>query len=98
MCARMIDLKDKQVVSLKDGAVIGFLSDAEINTLSGKIVSIIVSCKGRGMGLFARNDEYVIPWESIEVIGNDSILVNFEIPHHPERKRKNVISGIFYND
>lgn len=98
MCARIIDLKDKQVVSLKDGCVIGFLCDAEINTLSGKIVSIIVSCKSRGFSILSRNDEYVIPWDSIEVIGNDSILVNFEIPHHTERKRKNVISGIFYND
>ena len=98
MCARIIDLKDKQVVSLKDGCVIGFLCDAEINTLSGKIISIIVSCKGRGFNILTRNDEYVIPWESIEVIGNDSILVNFEIPRHTDRKRKNVISGIFYND
>lgn len=98
MCCRIIDLRDKQVVSLKDGCVIGYLSDAEINTLSGKLVSIIVSCKSKGINLLGRNDEYIIPWESIEVIGNDSILVNFEAPHNTDRKRKNVISGIFYND
>ncbi len=98
MQCRMIELRDKQVVSVKDGCVIGFVCDVEIDSTSGKLVSIVVSGKSRGVGLLSRNEDIVIPWSSIEVIGHDSILVNFDVPLPQTRKRKGLFNSLFYGD
>lgn len=98
MCCRIIELRDKQVVSLKDGCVIGYVCDVEIDTECGKLTAIIVVGKSKGFSILGRNEEFVIPWSCIEVIGNDSILVNFEISLQKERKRKSAFSGLFYGD
>ncbi len=98
MTCRIIELRDKQVLSIKDGMVIGFVSDIEIDTECGKLTAILVCAKGRGSVFFGRNEDIKIPWEKIEVIGNDSILVNFEGYISPQRGKKGVLSGLFYGD
>lgn len=98
MRCRIVELRDKQVVSIKDGAVIGYVCDIEFDTDSGDLTSIVVAGHSRGFGLLARNDDIVIPWDKIEVIGNDSILVCFESFVPQTRKKRSVLSGLFYGD
>lgn len=98
MQCRIIELRDKQVVSMRDGSVIGFVCDVEIDTANGTLTAIVVAGKSRGFGLLGRNDDIVIPWSSIEVIGHDSILVNFDIPLSQPRKRKSTFSSLFYGE
>lgn len=76
---RINELKDKQVISVKDGAVLGFVSDVELDIENGRLTAVIIPGRSRGLGLFGREGDIIIPWEKIEVIGNDSILVNFEL-------------------
>ena len=78
MFCRIDDLKNKQVVCVKDGCVLGFVSDIEMNTETGALTSIIIFGKMRFFGFFGREDDIVIPWEDIKVIGNETILVNTE--------------------
>jgi YlmC/YmxH family sporulation protein len=72
----MYDLRQKEIVNVNDGARYGFVSDLELNSADGKIVALIVPGPGRVLGVFGRDQEYRIPWENINKIGDDVILVN----------------------
>ena len=37
MLCRLVDMREKQVVCIKDGAILGYVSDFEIDTDSGKL-------------------------------------------------------------
>ncbi len=88
MCCRIVDLKDKQVICIKDGSFLGYVCDVEVDTCDGKLVSIIVPQRGKFFGLFGRDDDLIIPWCDIEVIGNDSILICTEIKRPYKKKRR----------
>lgn len=76
MFCRIADLKNKQVVCVKNGAILGFVSDVEFNTTTGKMESIVIFGRPRFFGLFGRTDDIVIPWNEIVVIGGETILVS----------------------
>lgn len=76
MFCRIADLKNKQVVCVKNGAILGFISDVEFNTTTGKMESIVIFGRPRFFGLFGRTDDIVIPWNEIVVIGGETILVS----------------------
>lgn len=80
MLCRIDDLKNKQVVCVKDGCVLGFISDVEMDTQNGNLTSIIIFGRLRFFGLFGREDDITIPWEDIKVIGAETVLVNTETP------------------
>ena len=81
-------LQDKEVINVCDGSRLGFVCDFAVDTCSGKIVSI--SVPGEIKLFTTRNNVIVIPWEKIERIGEDTILVNIpprsECCKHPSKK------------
>ena len=79
MIQRIAEIKDKQVVCLEDGCVLGFVGDIELDTSNGKLSSIVIFGRPKGFGLFGRDDDLVIPWENITVIGEETILVKCQI-------------------
>lgn len=96
MCCRIVEMKDKQVVCIKDGTILGFVCDVEVDTCSGKLCSIVVFGRRRCFGLLGREEDCVIPWENIEVIGQDSILVSFDPPRTRRKKRRGgFVGGLF---
>jgi len=72
----MYDLRQKEIVNITDGARYGFVSDLELDTCEGRILSLIVPGPGRVLGVFGRDQEYRIPWDKITKIGDDIILVD----------------------
>jgi len=76
MNARVTDFRNKQVVCVKNGAVLGFVSDVEINADDGKIEAVVIFGRPRLFGLLGREEDIVISWKEIEVIGNETILVS----------------------
>lgn len=76
MIVRIAELKDRQVVCVKDGAILGYVGDIELDTENGKLSSLVIFGKAKGLGLFGREDDLVIPWDSIDIIGDETILVN----------------------
>ncbi len=78
MICRIDELKNKQVVCVKDGGVIGFVSDVELDTTTGRLISIIIFGRFKFFGLFGKEEDIVIPWQDIKVIGGETILVNTE--------------------
>jgi len=73
LCVR--DLKSKMVVNVLDGKQLGGIMDIEIDISNGRLTAIVVPGPGRFLGLFGRNEDVVIPWEKINKIGVDCILV-----------------------
>ena len=69
------ELRCKEVINAKNGCRIGQVSDVEIDTCSGCIVSLIIWGRPKCFGLFGREDDIRIKWNEIEVIGDDTILI-----------------------
>lgn len=75
MRCTVTDLRAKEVINIEDGSRIGCVTDVEVNTSTGCVVSIIVFC-GKGIcGFLGRGEEITICWQDIIVIGDDTILV-----------------------
>jgi len=68
------ELREKEVINVCDGTRLGCPSDFEFNVYEGVITAIIVPRPSGFLGLSHAND-LIIPWESIERIGTDAILV-----------------------
>ena len=82
MICSILDLKHKEVVCVRDGSLLGPVSDIEFDTDTAKIQSIIVYGRPRFFGIMGRDDDLIISWNDIEVIGEDTVLVNCtHIPH-----------------
>ncbi len=75
MTCRIDELKNKQVVCVKTGQVLGYVSDIELDTENGSLVSIVIFGRFKAFGLFGKENDIIIPWSDIEVIGGDTILV-----------------------
>ncbi len=73
------DLREKEVINVRDGTRIGFISDLEVNLDKGIIEAIVLPGPGRILGLFGKNQDYVIKWQNIVRIGSDVILVDLNI-------------------
>jgi len=92
MHCRVTDLRYKEVVNVRDGSCLGYVSDIEVDTATARVVSVIIFGRRRFLGLFFREDDIVIPWCDIEVIGEDTILVNMRPEQYVHRRKK---SGLF---
>lgn len=68
------ELREKEVINLCDGTRLGRPYDFEFNVYEGTITALVVPRLGGWFG-FSRVDDLVIPWNQIECIGTDAILV-----------------------
>lgn len=75
MIVRIAELRDRQVICVKNGALLGTVGDIELDTESGRLSSIVIYGKPKGFGLFGRDDDIIISWNDIEIIGAETILV-----------------------
>lgn len=98
MRCRITDMHNKEVINVCDGARIGCVDDVEVDTCTAQIVAIVVHGRPKCLGLLGREDDIIIRWCDISVIGEDTILVNFECPCKPhKRKGRGILSDIFCN-
>ena len=80
MNCRIGELRNKEVINMRDGGRIGFISDVEIDTRTAQLTAVIVYGRLRCFGLFGREPETVIPWRNITLIGDDTVLVEYQPP------------------
>ncbi len=93
MVCRLEDLKCKEIINIKSGCKLGYADDIEFDTCTSKVCKLIVFGRPKLFGLLGRCDDHVIPWCNIEVIGEDTILVNCDFPDFP--KAKNSFKSLF---
>ena len=87
MFCRVSDLKNKIVINVRNGSRLGNVWDLELDTACSQVKAIVLKGRLRLWGLLGRENEVVIPWEDIAVIGEDTILVNHTLPeYHPESR------------
>ena len=68
------DLRRLEIVNLCDGVRLGYATDFEFDCDDARILALIVggSCGFFGIG---KGEDLVIPWNRIECIGEDTVLV-----------------------
>ncbi|MEG1311283.1 MAG: YlmC/YmxH family sporulation protein [Romboutsia sp.] len=73
---RVSDIMEKEIINVKNGKRMGFITDIDMDINEGKIMSFTITGDG-GRGLFSRGYEgEVIFWNDILKIGCDTIIVN----------------------
>lgn len=92
MICRFEDMRCKEIINIKTGCKLGYPDDIEFDTCTAKICKLIVFGKAKFFGLLGREEDFVIPWCDIEVIGQDTILVTCDFPI-----RTNSGKGFFKN-
>ena len=93
MICRISDLRYKEVINVRDGSCLGHVSDIEVDTVTAKIVSLVIYGRGKLFGLFFRGDDTIIRWCDIEVIGEDTILINMRPEFRDHRIRAQGLLG-----
>ncbi len=87
MHCRANELRSKDVVNIKNGTRIGYVSDFEIDVMSARVVSLVIYGPYRFFGLFGRGKDKIIRWSDIKIIGEDTILVSCDFPQERGRGR-----------
>ena len=77
MTCRMFDMRQKEVINIKDGMRLGTVCDIEFDTTNARVVALVIYGRLRFFGLFGREDDIVIRWQDIQVIGDDTVLVTY---------------------
>lgn len=80
MIVRITDMHDKEVINICDGTRLGFVDDLEVDTCTAQITALVICGRRRLFGLLGRDPDVVIQWKDIEVVGDETILVNFICP------------------
>ena len=89
MSCCIAELRNKEVICKSNGTRLGNVDDVEIDITNGKLVSIIIYGKSRMMGFWGKCEDITIPWCEIDVIGEDTILVNCTCPQMPPPPPRN---------
>ena len=66
------DFREKEVINVCDGRRLGYVIEIEFDVCDGRITAIIAD----GGGCFGRGESICIPWDQIQKIGEDIILVD----------------------
>ncbi|MBQ2676172.1 MAG: YlmC/YmxH family sporulation protein [Clostridia bacterium] len=92
MIFKASELYDKEIICSSDGTRLGIMSDFDINCSTGYVETIIIYGRAKLFGLLGREEDIVIPWSCIEVMGDDIILVNCSPPRHKSHRNRNFLS------
>ena len=94
MCENFTDLCCKEVICVRDGRRLGFITDVVVEVPDGQICAIIVPGPCRLFGVLGRQEDFRIPWSCIRRIGPDIVLVDIKVDEcRVPRARKGFIPG-----
>lgn len=75
---RICELREKEVINICDGEKLGNVCDIEFEEKTGKIIALIIPGPCKILGIIGRDQEYIIPYECVQRIGADVVLVEVE--------------------
>ena len=70
------ELCEKEVVQLEQGVCLGRADDLAFDPATARLQSLILLGRPRLFGLLGREENLTIPWQEIETIGTDAVLVH----------------------
>lgn len=94
MECRFSDLRRKEVISVADGVKIGYIDDLILDKNGAKVVAFVIFSRFFLFGIFGKREDYIIPWEKIELIGEDAIIISCHAPKPPKKPKKR----LFYRE
>ena len=82
-------LKEREVINVCDGRRLGYVCNAQLDLCTGRLTAIIVPGECNFLGI-SKGDDIIIPWDCIERLGRDIILVRCdgEYKRMPKPKKK----------
>lgn len=86
MRCRITDIKNREVIHVRTGMRLGYVNDFEVDTHSATLLGIIIFGHLKFFGIFGREEDIIIRWDEIKVIGEDTILVDCSIK--PKKKKR----------
>ena len=86
MTCRMADMRNKEVINVRDGVRLGNVCDIELDIQNANVCAIIIYGRPRLFGLMGREDDVVIRWDEIQVIGDETVLVDCNVRRRVEPK------------
>ena len=63
--ARGIDFRQKEVVNVRDGKILGFVIDVDAELTNGSIKSIVVAQVGKLIKILGGKNNITIPWNNV---------------------------------
>jgi YlmC/YmxH family sporulation protein len=90
------ELCKKEVVQLEQGVCLGKIDDLTIDPNTAAVQELIMLGRPKLFGLLGREESLTIPWEEVEKIGVDAILIRTALPHRGETERPGVKQGGFW--
>ena len=88
MQCRIADLRCKEVINVCNGHRMGYVDDFLLDVADGRIIALVVPGHCRILGIFGREDDYIIGWERIKRIGEDIILVEISGEYRREKRKR----------
>lgn len=86
MSCCITDMRNKEVICQSNGSRLGNVDDVEFDIKTGQITCIIIYGRGKPFG---KGCDIKIPWDKICVVGDDTILVNYQFtPMMNQQKRR----------
>lgn len=79
------ELCEKEIVQLEKGICLGRADDLVFDPATARLESLILLGRPRMLGLLGRDESLTIPWQEIEIIGEDAVLVHTALPDTAER-------------
>ena len=73
---KISELKSLDVINIATGKKLGYVKDIELDLEAGYVTAIVLPGENNFFKIFFKNEDYIIPWENIEKIGDDVVLVN----------------------
>lgn len=81
------DLNEKDVIQMRTGENLGRIDDFVFDETTAKIQAAVLRGRGRLFGLLGYDEDLVIPWDGIQKIGTDVIMVDAELTPSDTRSR-----------
>ena len=88
MNCRLTDLRRKEVISAVDGVRIGFVDDVIVETKTSCVVAFVIFNRLFPFGIFKNGTDYIIPWENIQLIGEDAVIISCKTPKPCKNPKK----------
>ena len=99
MNCRLVELRNKEVISCDNGCRIGCVDDLEVDTSNAEVKALIIYGRLKLLGILGRKDDCIIPWENIALIGEDTILVKFSLQNaRKHRKKGGFFKSVFFDE
>ena len=94
MRCRCTDFARRDVICIHSGRKVGSHCDFEFDTQTALITALVLPGRKRLWGLLGKEDDITIPWDHVKVIGDDTVLVDYDFGTRPLSKKGTFFENI----